>query len=84
MSDSPPVLSVSDLTELLKSVVEATFPQVWVAGEISNFLRAGSGHLYFTLKDETAQLKAVMWRTPALSASVPGKRPHHCLLTLSR
>ncbi len=65
MSDSPPVLSVSDLTELLKSVVEEAFPQVWVSGEISNFLRAGSGHLYFTLKDEAAQLKAVMWRTAA-------------------
>lgn len=65
MSDSPPVLSVSDLTELLKSVVEETFPQVWVSGEISNCTRAGSGHLYFTLKDESAQLKAVMWRNAA-------------------
>ncbi|MFO0919619.1 MAG: exodeoxyribonuclease VII large subunit [Planctomycetaceae bacterium] len=65
MQDAPQVLAVSDLTELLKSVVEETFPQVWVSGEISNLVRAGSGHLYFTLKDEHAQLKAVMWRTAA-------------------
>lgn len=61
----PPILSVSDLTTLLKAVVEETFPQVWVAGEISNLTRAGSGHLYFTLKDAEAQLKAVMWRSAA-------------------
>lgn len=61
----PPILSVSDLTALLKTVVEETFPQVWVAGEISNLTRAGSGHLYFTLKDAEAQLKAVMWRSAA-------------------
>lgn len=64
-ADEPPILSVSDLTSLLKTVVEETFPQVWVSGEISNLTRAGSGHLYFTLKDSEAQLKAVMWRTAA-------------------
>lgn len=65
MPDELPVLSVSDLTMLLKGVVEAHFPSVWVSGEISNFMRAGSGHLYFTLKDDEAQLKAVMWRSAA-------------------
>ena len=62
---SPPVLSVSDLTNVLRGVVEQCFPDVWVAGEISNCTRAGSGHLYFTLKDDGAQLKACMWRTQA-------------------
>ena len=65
MPDEPPVLSVGDLSLLLKGVVEAHFPSVWVSGEISNFVRAGSGHLYFTLKDDEAQLKAVMWRSAA-------------------
>lgn len=65
MPDELPVLSVGDLTMLLKGVVEAHFPSVWVSGEISNFMRAGSGHLYFTLKDDEAQLKAVMWRSAA-------------------
>jgi exodeoxyribonuclease VII large subunit len=63
--ETPPILSVSDVTTLLKAVVEETFPQVWVAGEISNLARAGSGHLYFTLKDSGAQLKACMWRNAA-------------------
>lgn len=53
------------MTLLLKGVVEAHFPRVWVSGEISNFVRAGSGHLYFTLKDDDAQLKGVMWRSAA-------------------
>jgi exodeoxyribonuclease VII large subunit len=60
-----PVLTVSAVTFALKEVVEATFPHLWVCGEISNLMRAGSGHIYFTLKDEAAQLKAVMWRTAA-------------------
>ncbi len=59
----PLVLSVGDLTSVLRGVVEECFPDVWVAGEISNCTHAGSGHLYFTLKDEQAQLKAVMWKT---------------------
>jgi exodeoxyribonuclease VII large subunit len=55
-------LSVSDLTAQLRELVEGCFPSVWVAGEISNFTRASSGHWYFTLKDSKAQLRAVMWR----------------------
>lgn len=64
-SDSIPVLTVSALTFVLKEVVEASFPHVWVSGEISNFTRAGSGHCYFTLKDDSAQLKAVLWKGTA-------------------
>lgn len=59
------MLSVGDFTRVLQGVVEQCFPDIWVAGEVSNCTRAGSGHLYFTLKDDTAQLKAVMWRTAA-------------------
>lgn len=55
-------LSVSDLTAQLKELVEESFPSVWVAGEVTNFTRASSGHWYFTLKDEGAQLRAVMFR----------------------
>jgi len=64
-TESIPVLTVSALTFVLKEVVETAFPHVWVSGEISNFMRAGSGHVYFTLKDDAAQLKAVMWRSTA-------------------
>jgi exodeoxyribonuclease VII large subunit len=60
-----PVLSVSQLSLFLKELVEAAFPSVWVAGEISNFSRPQSGHCYLTLKDEEAQIKAVIWRSAA-------------------
>ena len=63
---SAPVLTVSELTLMLKEVVEGAFPAVWVAGEVSNFSRPQSGHCYFTLKDDAAQLRAVIWRTAAL------------------
>jgi exodeoxyribonuclease VII large subunit len=59
------VLTVSQLTARLKGVVEQTFQSVWVAGEISNFSQPQSGHCYFTLKDDAAQIRAVLWRTTA-------------------
>ncbi|NOZ40212.1 MAG: exodeoxyribonuclease VII large subunit [Planctomycetes bacterium] len=59
------VLSVTQLTARLKGVVEQQFSSVWVAGEISNFSRPQSGHCYFTLKDDNAQLRAVIWRGTA-------------------
>src|SRR3954469_15521872 len=55
-------LSVSALTAQLRGLVEGKFPSVWVAGEVSNFTRAASGHWYFTLKDSASQLKAAMFR----------------------
>jgi exodeoxyribonuclease VII large subunit len=60
-----PVLTVSQLTAEIKDMLETAFGNVWVCGEISNFSRPSSGHCYFTLKDETAQLRAVIWRTAA-------------------
>ncbi len=62
---SEPVLSVWGLTLLLKELVEGAFPSVWVAGEISNWSRPQSGHCYLTLKDDQAQIKAVIWRNTA-------------------
>ncbi len=59
------VYTVSQLTELIKAELESSFPSAWVEGEVSNFRRAESGHLYFTLKDERSQLQAVMWRSDA-------------------
>lgn len=62
---SQPVLTVSALTALIKEVVEGSFPLIWVSGEISNFSRPQSGHCYLTLKDEQAQIRAVIWRGAA-------------------
>ncbi len=54
-------LSVSELSRRLRGNLEAEFRAVWVAGEISNLKLPRSGHAYFTLKDEHAQLRCVMW-----------------------
>jgi exodeoxyribonuclease VII large subunit len=56
------ILTVSELTGRIKSLLEDSFAFVWVCGEISNFRIPGSGHYYFTLKDESAQVAAVMFR----------------------
>ncbi len=59
------IYSVSELSAAIKNLLESTFPDVWVAAEVSNFRAAASGHLYFTLKDASAQLKAVCFRNQA-------------------
>jgi exodeoxyribonuclease VII large subunit len=58
-------LTVAQLTAQIKNALEGEFPSVWVAGEISNYSRPQSGHSYFTLKDDQAQIRAVMWRGTA-------------------
>lgn len=59
------VYTVSELTRLIRLELENAFLFVWVEGEISNLRQPSSGHYYFTLKDETAQLRAVMFRSDA-------------------
>lgn len=56
------VLTVSALNQAVARMLERSFPLAWVSGEISNFTRAASGHWYFTLKDEGAQVRSVMFR----------------------
>ncbi len=63
MANEKTVLTVSDITRQIKQSLETSFPRVWIQGEISNFKQHTSGHFYFTLKDEGAQLSAVMWRS---------------------
>ncbi len=62
---APQPLSVSELTRQIRDLLQANFDQVVCVGEISNLVRARSGHLYFTLKDDEAQISAVMWKTRA-------------------
>ena len=57
--------SVSQLNALVRGLVEEEFPEVAVLGEVSNFKRHSSGHLYFTLKDASAQIRAVCFRSDA-------------------
>ncbi len=56
------ILSVSALTRDIRDLLEHRYPLLWVAGEISNFIVAKSGHAYFILKDESAQVRCVMFR----------------------
>jgi len=56
------VISVSALNQAVARLLERSFPLQWISGEISNFTRASSGHWYFTLKDDAAQVRAVMFR----------------------
>ncbi|KAF0204861.1 MAG: exodeoxyribonuclease VII large [Gallionellaceae bacterium] len=60
--DKNTVLSVREFNSAAKQVIEAGLPLVWVRGEISNFVGAASGHWYFSLKDEAAQVRCVMFR----------------------
>ena len=59
------VFSVSEINSLLKDMLESSFPQICIEGEISNYRPNSSGHLYFTLKDEVSQISAVMFRSAA-------------------
>ena len=59
---TPTVVTVSALNQAVARMLERNFPLTWISGEISNFTRAASGHWYFTLKDDAAQVRAVMFR----------------------
>ena len=61
-NNSPKVFTVSALTEQIKGLLEENFDFLWVEGEISNFRKPASGHCYMVLKDDKAQLRAVMFR----------------------
>ncbi len=62
----PLLLSVSDVTRLIRNSLEDQFQDVWIEGEISNLRAPSSGHLYFTLKDSQSQLRGVLFRSVAL------------------
>ena len=55
-------LSVSQVTARVKDHLESRFNDVWVTGEVTNLVTAGSGHIYLGLKDEAALLRGVIWR----------------------
>ena len=75
------IYRVSELSRLIREKLEAEFPEAWVEGEVSNFRPASSGHLYFTLKDETAQLRCVCFRQYARYLKF---RPEDGLLVTAR
>lgn len=56
------IYTISQLNQATKNVLESNFSLLWITGEISNFSQPSSGHMYFTLKDETAQVRCAMFR----------------------
>jgi len=60
------VMTVSQLTGLLRTSIESQFADLWLEGEVSNLRMPGSGHVYCTLKDEFSQIRAVLFRSSAL------------------
>lgn len=63
--EAPHVFTVSELTSEIKDTLETKFAGIWVSGEISEVSRPQSGHIYFTLNDESSQIRAVLWRSAA-------------------
>src|SRR5436189_2601113 len=68
---SSKVFTVSELTRSIRGTLEAKFDAIWVQGEISNYKQHASGHQYFTLKDQRAQIACVIWR----DAMLPTRQP---------
>lgn len=60
--DEPQTFTVTEITRRIKSLLEEEFPDIWILGEISNLKIPSSGHIYFSLKDETSSLRAVLFR----------------------
>ncbi|HFD79623.1 MAG TPA: exodeoxyribonuclease VII large subunit [Gammaproteobacteria bacterium] len=84
LSGTPPqrdVYSVSRLNREARALLEEAFPRLWIEGEISNLARPASGHLYFTLKDERAQVGCALFRS---QASRLGFRPENGTQVLLR
>jgi exodeoxyribonuclease VII large subunit len=69
-SPPPDAMSVSEVTARVKEQLETRFADVWVAGEVSNLTRASSGHVYLSLKDESALMRAVIWRGTAAQLAI--------------
>jgi exodeoxyribonuclease VII large subunit len=63
--ENNPIVSVSELLRSVRDAIESGFPLTWVAGEISGWRPAASGHVYFSLKDAQSQVDCVMWRNRA-------------------
>src|SRR2546425_7413677 len=72
---SAKVLTVSELTRQIRGALETRFGAVWVQGEISNYKLHPSGHQYFTLKDQRAQISCIIWRDTMAPLRSEGGRP---------
>ena len=77
------IFTVSQLNRFARSVLESEIGQIWLTAEISNFVAASSGHWYFTLKDNKAQIKAAMFRGANMRTKVRPKEGDKILVRAS-
>ncbi len=80
LSSQREILTVTDLNRRARSLLESEFRQVWVEGEISNLMKAGSGHWYFTLKDDNAQVRCAMFANRNRSLRINVKNGLHAII----
>jgi exodeoxyribonuclease VII large subunit len=67
-SNEAKVFSVKEINRLVRELLEQSFPSFWISGEISNFISASSGHWYFSLKDDEAQVRCTMFKNKNMAA----------------
>ena len=79
LDDGRLIYTVSQISAEIKSVLEDSYPAVWLVGEISDFKIYNSGHMYFYLKEENAQIKAVMFQNANVSLNF---KPENSMKTL--
>ena len=77
--DHSAIWSISGLTQAIRKSLQSEFPVVWVRGEVSNLKAQASGHRYFLLKDESSQLKAVLFRGDASGSAYLPQEGDECL-----
>ncbi len=74
------IFTVSELNATVRNVLEGSFADLWIEGEISNFASPGSGHWYFSLKDANAQVRCAMFRTSQRKVNFTPKNGTHVLI----
>lgn len=78
--ENPEIYTVSTFNADVRAILEDNFDQVWIEGEISNFIAAGSGHWYFSLKDANAQVKCALFKGSQRKINFTPKNGMHVLL----
>ena len=80
LDNTQEIISVSEINRLAKSILEENFPFVWIQGEVSNFFSAASGHWYFSLKDESSEIRCAMFANKSHSITFEPKDGDHLVL----
>ena len=80
LDNTQEIISVSEINKRAKSLLEENFPFVWIEGEVSNFFSAASGHWYFSLKDESSEIRCAMFSNKNLQISFEPKDGDHLVV----